>query len=74
MIIACILCGGVGEILLISAGLGWLIRWFKKRHDRSKCKCCQGHAQGIEPYLHVADQPMSSKEAEELKEFKEICR
>jgi len=43
MIFACILCGGVGEIMLVMAGLGWLIRRLKKRHNRNKCKCCQEH-------------------------------
>jgi len=41
--IACIVCGGIGEWMLITAGLGWIIAWFKKRHNRKKCKCCQEH-------------------------------
>ena len=41
--IACIICGGVGEVMLVMAGCGWIINWFKKRHDRKKCKCCQKH-------------------------------
>jgi hypothetical protein len=41
--IACIICGGVGEVMLITAGLGWLLAWLRKRHNKSKCKCCQEH-------------------------------
>ena len=41
--IACIVCGGVGETLLIMAGLGALIRWFKRRHDKKHCDCCKKH-------------------------------
>jgi hypothetical protein len=39
--IACIICGGVGETMLIIAGLTWLLNWLKKRHNKNKCKCCQ---------------------------------
>ena len=41
--IACILCGGVGEVMLVMAGFTWLLKWFRKRHDKRKCKCCQSH-------------------------------
>ena len=49
--IACIICGGVGEVMLVMAGFGWLMRWLKKRHDRSKCKCCKEHEQDLRDYL-----------------------
>jgi tryptophan-rich sensory protein len=41
--IACIVCGGVWEIMFVITGLSWLIAWFKKRHNKRKCKCCQEH-------------------------------
>ena len=43
MIIGCILCGGVGETMLVIAGFSWLINWFKKKHNKSKCECCKEH-------------------------------
>ena len=43
--IACVICGGIGEYWLLTVGLGGLIAWLKKRHDKKKCKCCQGHEQ-----------------------------
>ena len=39
--IACILCGGIGETMLVMAGCSAVIGWFKKRHNKRKCKCCQ---------------------------------
>jgi len=41
MVIACIVCGGVFEVFLITTGLGMLLRWLKKHHNRRKCKCCR---------------------------------
>ena len=49
--IACILCGGVGEVMLVMAGFTWLLKWFRKRHDRKKCKCCQSHEEDLQSYL-----------------------
>jgi hypothetical protein len=43
MIIACMFCGGVIETMLLVAGLGVIYRWFKKRHKKDNCKCCQDH-------------------------------
>ena len=49
MVIACIACGGVLEVTLIIMGLGALVRWLKKKHDKRKCKCCNGkHQHGKE--------------------------
>ena len=54
--IACILCGGVGEIMLVMTGLTWLLNWFRKRHDKRKCKCCQSHdEQDLQGYLKHKD-------------------
>ena len=39
--IACILCGGWIEILLISCGLKYVYNWLKRRHNKDKCPCCQ---------------------------------
>jgi len=41
MTVACIACGGIIEGTLIVMGLSFIIRWLKKRHNKSKCKCCQ---------------------------------
>lgn len=38
--IACIACGGIGETMLIVTGLGWLIGWLKRLHNKRVCKCC----------------------------------
>lgn len=43
MIIACMFCGGVIETMLIIAGLGAIYRWFKRKHNKNKCKCCLDH-------------------------------
>jgi hypothetical protein len=40
MIFSCIVCGGVLEVWLITVGLGVIVAWFKKRHNRKKCGCC----------------------------------
>ena len=41
MVVACIACGGILEVTFVVMGLGWIIRWFKKRHNKKKCKCCK---------------------------------
>ena len=39
--IACIACGGMIEIALLSMGLGLVLRLLRKRHDKKECKCCK---------------------------------
>ena len=41
--IACIACGGMIEVTLIAMGLGAILSWFRKRHNKKKCKCCNDH-------------------------------
>jgi hypothetical protein len=43
MVIACILCGGVLETMLVITGLGVLCKWLKKRHKKDQCECCKKH-------------------------------
>ena len=38
MILGCMVCGGLIEGALLVLGLGALVRWFKKRHNKKHCK------------------------------------
>jgi len=62
--IACIACGGIGEWMLISAGLTCVLGWWKRRHDKKKCKCCQSHENTSE-----VSRPMTPEERASVNEF-----
>ena len=43
MFIACIACGGILELTLLSLGLSFVYTWFKGRHKKETCDCCKEH-------------------------------
>jgi len=44
MILGCIFCGGVIEILFLVTGIGALWRWLKKKHNKKKCNKGENNA------------------------------
>lgn len=42
MMLACI-CGGTLETLLVLMGLTFIVNFFKKRHKKEPCDCCEEH-------------------------------
>jgi hypothetical protein len=71
MIIGCILCGGVGETMLVIAGFSWLINWFKKNHNRNKCECCKEHKE-LEEAINGAtkdNKTLTPEEKSSINEF-----
>jgi len=40
MYVACIACGGIIEVTLLSLGLSFVYRWLKNRHNKKNCDCC----------------------------------
>jgi len=43
MVVSCIDCGGILEVMFIISGFGALLKWLRKRHQDKKCKCCDEH-------------------------------